>query len=117
MFRIFKSLFELKRIQIIRNSNTDNFLKITNIVSRSFYLLYWLCDNIYIFMKACDLHKMYPTYMPLLAFRKLAKVFWRINRIKQRRLRTLCSHKPALHPIFRRVDERFVDVLRRFVAD
>ena len=74
MFRIFKSLFEFRRIQIIHKSNTDTFLKLTNIISRSCYLLYWFFDNIYIFGKACDLHK--TKGFPLLTFRKLAKTFW-----------------------------------------
>ena len=57
LFRFLKSLFEFKRIQIIAKSNTDKFLKFTNIVSRACYLLYWLFDNIYIFSKACNLDK------------------------------------------------------------
>jgi len=74
LFRVFKSLFEFKRIQIIQKSNTDNFLKVTNIISRSFYMLYWLFDNIYIFGKACNLHKTQD--FPLNGFRKAAKVCW-----------------------------------------
>ena len=75
LFRVFKSLFEFKRIQIIKHSNTDSFLKVTNIVSRSFYLLYWLFDNVYIFSKACNMHKQRPDF-PLNALRKAAKVCW-----------------------------------------
>ena len=74
LFRIFKSFFEFKRIQIIHKSNTDNFLKVTNIISRSFYLLYWLFDNIYIFSKAANLHK--TKNFPIMAFRRLAKICW-----------------------------------------
>jgi len=72
MFRIFKSLFEFKRIQIIKNSNTDNFLKLTNIISRACYLLYWLFDNVYIFSKTCHLQR----FVPLRTFRRMGKICW-----------------------------------------
>ena len=53
MFRLFKSLFEVKRIQIILQciNNTDKFTLITNATSRAFYLLFWLFDNLYIVTK------------------------------------------------------------------
>lgn len=46
----------------------------TNILSRSFYLFYWLFDNIYIFSKSLNLHNSH--YVPLRAIRKLSKIFW-----------------------------------------
>jgi len=53
IFRLFKSLFEIKRIQIILKciKDTDQFTLITNVVSRSCYFMHWLFDNIYILTK------------------------------------------------------------------
>lgn len=53
VFRLFKSLFEVKRIQIILKciKDTDQFTLITNVVSRSCYFMHWLFDNIYILTK------------------------------------------------------------------
>lgn len=76
LFRFLKSLFEFKRIQIIAKSNTDKFLKLTNIISRGCYLLYWLFDNIYIFSKACNLDKQGNGNFKLMMFRKMAKICW-----------------------------------------
>ena len=76
LFRLFKSIFELKRIQIISRSNTDKFLKITNIASRFFYLLFWAADNVQIISKVCRLNKLYPNFIGLEKIRKLARIFW-----------------------------------------
>lgn len=73
LFRIFKSFFEIRRIQNIAQSDTDHFLKAINIVSRGCYLLFFLFDNIFILGKVCSLHR---RGMPLGAFRKLAKLCW-----------------------------------------
>mmetsp|Transcript_46773 Transcript_46773/g.63493 ORF Transcript_46773/g.63493 Transcript_46773/m.63493 type:complete len:112 (+) Transcript_46773:302-637(+) len=75
MFRILKSMLELKRIQLIAASNTDRFSRITNITSRVFYLLYWLCDNLYIFGKALNTVHTAPKF-PLERFKKMARAFW-----------------------------------------
>jgi hypothetical protein len=53
LFRIFKSLFEIKRIQIILQciKDTDKFTLITNVSSRACYLMFWAFDNMYILSK------------------------------------------------------------------
>lgn len=51
VFRLTKFLFEVKRIQIIYQVSEDKFSLIMNIISRSFYLLHWLFDNVFILMK------------------------------------------------------------------
>ena len=51
MFRLTKFLFEIKRIQIIYAVNEDRFSQVINIVSRFFYMLHWLFDNISILIK------------------------------------------------------------------
>ena len=76
LFRLTKSLFEVKRIQIIANSNTDQFLKLTNIASRFFYMLYWFTDNIHILMKVLNLNKIYPTVHLSHKVKTCAKYFW-----------------------------------------
>ena len=76
LFRLTKSLFEVKRIQIIATSNTDQFLKLTNIASRFFYMLYWFTDNIHILMKVLNLNKIYPTVHLSHKVKTCAKYFW-----------------------------------------
>jgi hypothetical protein len=52
-----KSIFEVKRIQIVLTTrNEDAFSLVTLISSRAFYFLYWLFDNIYIILKYADIH-------------------------------------------------------------
>ena len=66
----------MKRIQIIANSNTDRFLKLTNIASRFFYMLYWLMDNVHVLMKVLNLNKIYPTVHLSHKVKTCAKYFW-----------------------------------------
>lgn len=53
VYRLFKSIFEIKRISIILQciNDTDRFTLITNVLSRACYFFYWLFDNIYILTK------------------------------------------------------------------
>jgi hypothetical protein len=53
MFRLIKSLVEIKLIQMISQSDQDRFSKVTNILSHFFYLLHWSFENIYIVSKIC----------------------------------------------------------------
>ena len=55
LFRLFKSLFEVKRIHMIYESNSDRFSRVANIQSRSFYCLHYLFENVFIATKACNL--------------------------------------------------------------
>jgi len=48
---------------------------VTNIISRAFYLLYWVCDNMYIFSKSMNFAHIYPKF-PMFQFRRLARIFW-----------------------------------------
>lgn len=73
LFRILKSFFELKRIENIYRSDTDNFLKTVNIVSRSCYLLYFFFDNLFILGKVTNMNK---KGFPLGVLRKTAKMCW-----------------------------------------
>ena len=73
---MFKSLAEIKRIKIILESNTDRFLKFTNVACRFFYMLYYVLDNMYIFSRVCNLHAHYPRLFPIYSLRKLARLFW-----------------------------------------
>lgn len=50
VFRLTKSLFEIKRIKIIQKTK-DTFAKIVNTLSRLFYFVFWFFDNIYIMIK------------------------------------------------------------------
>ena len=52
----------------------DTFLKVTNILSRGFYLLYWFFDNFYIFSKSMGLHNSH--HVPLRGIRRLSKICW-----------------------------------------
>jgi len=45
----------VKRIQIIYATSEDKFSLIMNIISRAFYLVHWLCDNVYILMKLAQI--------------------------------------------------------------
>ena len=51
VFRLSKSIFEVKRIKLIAEKTNDLFGKVVNIISRAFYMVFWLLDNIYIVMK------------------------------------------------------------------
>jgi len=53
MFRLFKSLFEIKRIQLIASSSSDRFSRVANISSRACYCLHYLFENIFIISKTC----------------------------------------------------------------
>ena len=75
LFRIFKFLFEIKRIQLIYNSNTDKFSRIMNISSRGFYFLYYALDNLYIYGKCTSIHKR-TTNFSLEKLRQLSRIFW-----------------------------------------
>ena len=55
MFRLLKSLVEVKRIILIASSSTDSFSKFSNGMSRAFYLLHWLFENCYIISKSSNL--------------------------------------------------------------
>lgn len=87
MFRLFKSLFEVKRIMIILQhvKTTDKFTLITNVSSRAFYLLFWLFDNLYILTKLFNVKRgrdgdFIPNSKYLhnlsLRFWKLARFWW-----------------------------------------
>lgn len=75
LFRIFKSLVEIKRIQFILECarDTDRFTLITNVTSRFCYFNFWLFDNLYILTKVMNKHKN-PT------LELYQKLFWRISR-------------------------------------
>jgi hypothetical protein len=53
LFRIGKSMFEVKRIMIILKciNDTDKFTLITNVLSRACYFFHWLFDNVFILLK------------------------------------------------------------------
>ena len=51
MFRLTKSLFEVKRIRLILKQSNDLFAVVINSVSRAFYFFFWLFDNVYISLK------------------------------------------------------------------
>mmetsp|Transcript_29242 Transcript_29242/g.44059 ORF Transcript_29242/g.44059 Transcript_29242/m.44059 type:complete len:127 (+) Transcript_29242:486-866(+) len=53
IFRLLKSLIEVKRISIILRTikETDRFTLITNVSSRACYFFFWLFDNLYILTK------------------------------------------------------------------
>lgn len=51
VFRLTKFLFEMKRMQIIYQVSEDKFSLVMNILSRFFYLVHWLFDNLYILLK------------------------------------------------------------------
>ena len=44
--------------------------------SRFFYMLYWFADNIYILMKACNFHQLFPQTHLSNKVRTLAKYCW-----------------------------------------
>ena len=54
VFRLTKSIFEVKRIKLITEKTKDLFAKVVNIISRGCYLVFWLLDNIYILLKLTD---------------------------------------------------------------
>jgi hypothetical protein len=85
LFRYFKFLFEIKRIQIISSCSQDTQNNITksifshlsfnlNISSRAFYLLYWIFDNIFITMKYADIESLFK--LPKEKYYKLSRIFW-----------------------------------------
>ncbi|TNV74269.1 hypothetical protein FGO68_gene12609 [Halteria grandinella] len=51
VFRLSKSIFEIKRIKQIFAKTEDPFGRIVNVVSRVMYFAFWLLDNIYILLK------------------------------------------------------------------
>ncbi len=55
VFRLSKSIFEVKRIKLIAEKTNDLFGKVVNIISRAFYMVFWLLDNIYIVMKMLNI--------------------------------------------------------------
>lgn len=74
LFRLLKFTFEVKRIQIISSTmSQDAFSLVTNISSRAFYFFYWLFDNIYILLKYADIHS---ERFPLERFKSLSRTFW-----------------------------------------
>ena len=76
VFRLTKFLFEVKRIQIIYQVSDDKFSLIINILSRAFYLLHWLFDNVFIIMKLADF---YPKSFDRDQLRSLSRKFWLIG--------------------------------------
>lgn len=78
MFRLLKSLFEIKRIKLIATSSSDRFSRVTNISSRACYCLHYLFENIYIISKACNLQLLYPK-LAVDRFRRLSRAFWLIG--------------------------------------
>lgn len=75
LFRLFKSLFELKRVHMIYESSSDRFSRVANISSRSFYCLHYLFENIYILASAFNLQKIYPNF-PFAVFRRWSRAMW-----------------------------------------
>lgn len=78
MFRLFKSLFEIKRIQLIATSSSDRFSRLANITSRAFYCMHYLFENIFIVAKACNLQYFWPKF-PVDRLRKGSRAFWLIG--------------------------------------
>ena len=62
LFRIFKSLFEAKRILLIASSDTDRFTKLAIAFSRAFYLMHWLAENVYILAKSLLAQYLWPKF-------------------------------------------------------
>ncbi len=87
LFRMFKFLLEVKRIQIILQyiKTTDNFTLIMNVSSRAFYFMYWIFDNLYIITKIINVkssnlkNQGFQVQSQQLA--ELSKKFWKISRI------------------------------------
>ena len=75
LFRLFKSLFEVKRVHMIYESSSDPFSRVANISSRTFYCLHYLFENVFITTKACNLQYKY-TWFPTETFRKWSRAFW-----------------------------------------
>ena len=55
VFRLSKSIFEIKRIKLIAHKTDDTFGKVVNIISRALYGVFWLLDNAYILMKMVNI--------------------------------------------------------------
>jgi Peroxisomal biogenesis factor 11 (PEX11) len=51
VFRLSKTIFEVKRIKLIAQKTDDKFGMIVNILSRALYGVFWFFDNIYILLK------------------------------------------------------------------
>jgi hypothetical protein len=51
VFRLSKSIFEIKRIKQIFAKTQDPYGRVVNVVSRAMYFVFWLLDNIYILLK------------------------------------------------------------------
>ena len=85
LFRLAKSLFEIKRIMIILQcvKTTDKFTLITNVTSRACYLLFWLFDNLYILLKIFNVKvDKFGNYSPNSKFMQmLSERFWRLSRL------------------------------------
>jgi len=75
IFRLFKWLFEIKRIQLIASSTTDRFSKVSNALSRSFYLLHFFFENAYIVAKYSNLQYAWPKF-PMTRLRRMSRGFW-----------------------------------------
>ena len=78
IFRLFKSLIEIKRIQLIASSSSDRFSRVANISSKALYCLHYLFENIFIIGKACNIQNYMPRF-PLDRFRKWSRAFWLIG--------------------------------------
>ena len=74
IFRLLKSLVEVKLIQMISKSDQDRFSKVTNILSHTFYLVHWLFENVYILSKICSFKKIWPSF-DIERFRRVSRGF------------------------------------------
>ena len=77
-FRLFKSIFEVKRIKLIVASSSDRFSLVVNVCSRAFYCVRYLFENIYTIAKACNVHYYCPNF-PLRKFKQLSRTMWLIG--------------------------------------
>ena len=78
MFRLFKSLFEVKRIQLIATSSSDRFSRVANISSRAFYCLHYAFENVFIIARACNFQRFWPQF-PVDQLRKLSRACWLVG--------------------------------------
>lgn len=69
VFRLSKSVFEIKRIQLIAKKTKDQFAKVINILSRGLYLVFWFLDNVYIVMKMLGFDKAKRNFVRLVSKR------------------------------------------------
>jgi hypothetical protein len=56
---LLKSLFEYKRIKLLYAAvpNRDKFTSVMNIGSRSFHMIHWIFDNLFILIKVLNMDK------------------------------------------------------------